>query len=125
MTGRVKHPAARVSAEPTGKAGSRGATCSARVALATQVESLRNPAKPRTPFLPVAASCAIVALATKAESHRASWQRRVKKSGNYDFAQSTLGNMMRSARVAPVFYIAPDGFFNPDDFPRPAEGQDK
>jgi|GEM_PF-3309827 len=68
----------------------RGATCSAGVALATQVESLRNPAKPRTPFLPsvailrrrmglpVAASFAKVALATEAESRRAFWRRRVK-----------------------------------------------
>ena len=79
----VKHPAV-----PT-RRGRDGATCYTGVALATQVESLlasaeppakpgRNPAKPRTPFLPVAAPSAEVILATEAESHRASWRRRVK-----------------------------------------------
>ncbi|MBU0715181.1 MAG: hypothetical protein KJ964_07485 [Verrucomicrobia bacterium] len=63
----VKHPAALVL-HSLGDAGSRGATCSAGVVLATQVEFLRNPAKPETPFLPVA-------------SHRASWRRRAKSPG--------------------------------------------
>ena len=46
----MKHPAALVL-HSLGDAGSRGATCSAEVALATQVESLRNPAKPRDAIL--------------------------------------------------------------------------
>jgi hypothetical protein len=46
-------------------AASRGATCSAGAKpLAAKVESLRNPAKPSSPFLPVA-------------NHGASWRRRV------------------------------------------------
>ena len=57
---KVKHPAI-----PT-RRGRDGATCFAVVALATQVEALRNLAKPGTPFLPVA-------------MHRASWRRRLKE----------------------------------------------
>jgi len=77
----VKHPAAHVSAEPTGKAGSRGAAHSVprRCALGTTpVESLlasaeplakpgRNPAKPGIHR----------AFPGRHESSRAGWRRRV------------------------------------------------
>jgi hypothetical protein len=44
-----------------------------------QVESLRNPAKPKTPFIPVATFFAEAA--TQVKSHRAFWRRRVKAEG--------------------------------------------
>ena len=81
----------KLPAVPT-RRGRDGATCSAGVALATQVESLRNPAKPRKPFIPVATYFAQGATtflrppkrATRrreVKSHRAFWRRRVKPTG--------------------------------------------
>jgi len=68
----------------------RGATCSAGVALATQVESLRTPPKPRTPFLPVA-------------SHGASWRRRVYSHAERPPPCSACNKLRLTA----------DGFFKP------------
>jgi len=63
-------PEAAIEIRVISAKGKRPAAASCAVAtLATETESrgaLRNPAKPRTPFLPVA-------------SHRAFWRRRAKK----------------------------------------------
>jgi len=72
MGNTVKHPAVRQL--PDGAAYSAEA-----MLLAAKAGSLRNPAKPGTPFLPVAAYSAVAKpLAAKAGSHRAFWRRRVE-----------------------------------------------
>ena len=81
----VKHPAAAYSAvaKPLAtKAGSRGVTCSAEAKpLAAKVESLRNPAKPRTPScLPsrslAKAGPAILSFIAASATEEAPWKRR-------------------------------------------------